>query len=69
MVSRLALELQSSSRLREVVGVRPHPTVVRLDHLDGDNADWISSAYYLTDDVRAHLQSLRAARTGPVRRY
>ncbi len=65
MVSRLAAEPQSKLRLREVVGVRSHPTVVRLDHLQSETAAWISASYYLTDDVRAHLQALGAALERP----
>ncbi len=44
--------------IRALVDVRPHPTVVRLDDLEGDESGWITSAYHLTGDVRTHLTSL-----------
>ncbi len=45
--------------VRDLVAVQSHPTVVRLEHLDDQDANWISASYYLTDDVQSHLKSLR----------
>jgi len=43
----------------DFVSVKKQPTVVRLDHLHGDEADWISANYFLTDEVENHLKALR----------
>ncbi len=51
----------SQSRLRDIVEVRARPTVVRLNHLQADDAAWISSSYFLTDDVRNHIRRVSAA--------
>ncbi len=44
--------------IRDVVEVRRHPTVVRLDHLAAPDRGWITAAYHLTEEVRAHLEVL-----------
>lgn len=41
------------------MSVRPHPTVVRLE--ESLAAAWIRDAYYLTDEVKRHLDALRSA--------
>src|SRR6266699_5043312 len=46
-------------KIREHVDVAPHPTVVRLEHLHGDNAQWISDSYYVTGETARHLEALR----------
>ncbi len=52
-----------SGTIRDRVGVRVHPTVVRLEEqLD---ADWITEAYHLTADVRAHVAMLDRALAQP----
>lgn len=45
--------------IRDLVSVRSQPTVVRLDHLEADDASWITQSYYITDEVGGHLQGLR----------
>jgi hypothetical protein len=45
--------------IRELVSVRAHPTVVRLE--ESLAAAWIRDAYYLTDEVNRHLEALRSA--------
>jgi hypothetical protein len=49
------------ARIRDVVDVRPHPTVVKLEHLDRPDAAWISDAYFPTADARKHLAAIREA--------
>jgi hypothetical protein len=44
--------------IRAFVDVRSHPTVVRLEHLRGDGAEWISDQYVTTSDVARHLAVL-----------
>ncbi|MBI4584798.1 MAG: hypothetical protein HY717_12355 [Planctomycetes bacterium] len=51
--------------LRDLVEVRPHPTVVRLEHLQAGDAGWITSTYHLTRDVESHLRSLCRALAMP----
>ena len=46
-------------RIRDFVEIRPHPTVVRLDHLGQEDAEWISRSFYITQDVQSHLNALR----------
>jgi hypothetical protein len=46
-------------KIRDRVDVLPHPTVVRLDHLEGDKPHWISDSYYITDDTARHFEALR----------
>lgn len=43
------------------VGVRLHPTVVRLEGLDAASTRWITEAYHLTGDVKRHLASVKHA--------
>ncbi|MCA9264304.1 MAG: hypothetical protein KDA60_10670 [Planctomycetales bacterium] len=59
MVSRTATDGQLPAQLHDVVEVRSHPTVVRLDHLAAADAEWISAAYHLTQDVHQYLHSLQ----------
>ena len=51
--------------ISEYLSVRAHPTVVRLDDLDSDDAGWITDAYHLTGDVARHLESLAAVLSRP----
>ncbi|MDJ0766388.1 MAG: DUF6079 family protein [Myxococcota bacterium] len=44
--------------IRDIVDVQSHPTVVRLDHLDSGNAEWITESYCLTGDVSRYITSL-----------
>jgi hypothetical protein len=46
--------------IREHVDVTPQPTVVRLEHLQAEDARWISESYYVTDEIETHLSALRA---------
>jgi hypothetical protein len=45
--------------IRDHVEVVSRPTVVRLEHLHGDDAAWISDSYFITDEVGRHLEALR----------
>ena len=47
-------------KIRDHVDVAPQPTVVRLDHLQAADAAWISSSYYLTEEIERHFKALRA---------
>src|SRR6266542_3245464 len=46
-------------KIREFVDVTPHPTVVRLEHLQSENPEWITDSYYVTDETSRHLETLR----------
>ncbi len=46
-------------KIREHVEVIPQPTVVRLDHLQSEDAKWVSESYYLTEEIERHLEALR----------
>lgn len=48
-------------KIRDFVDIRPHPTVVQLDHWSGPNASWISDTFFVTKDVQAHLSALAKA--------
>lgn len=50
---------EAQRTIRDDLEVRSHPTVVSLDHLSADGADWITTAYHITRDVEKHLSSLR----------
>ena len=45
--------------IRDYVGVRPHPTVVRLQDLDAPSSAWLSETFLVTPEVQSHLQILR----------
>src|SRR5438876_12257938 len=45
--------------IREHVDVTLHQSVVRLDHLQAENAQWISDSYYVTSEAARHLDALR----------
>ncbi len=47
--------------IRDVVTVRPQPTVVRLQDLEGPGSGWISERFFVTDELGRHLRDLRAA--------
>jgi hypothetical protein len=49
--------VQTTIPIRRYVDVRQRPTVVRLDALD-EAADWITSSFYVTRDIRDHLHGL-----------
>jgi hypothetical protein len=51
--------------IRDVVTVREHPTVVRLDALFSPESEWIEESYCITEDVRAHIAGLKAAFAEP----
>lgn len=53
------------SVIRDYIGVRSRPTVVRLGDLEESGAEWISSSFALTGDVRAHLEVLRNTLSAP----
>jgi len=46
-------------KIRDLVDVIPQPTVVRLEHLQGKDAGWISDSYYITEETENHLKALR----------
>jgi hypothetical protein len=49
---------RANASIRDYVQVRPHPTVVRLQDLEGADALWLSESFLLTPEVRDHLQAL-----------
>ncbi len=46
-------------KIRDHVEVSAQPTVVRLDHLQAADASWISSRYYITEQVGRHIKTLK----------
>ncbi len=46
-------------KIREHVDVVPQPTVVRLEHLQSENAQWVTESFYLTEETGKHLEALR----------
>ena len=52
------------SKIRDYVDIQDHPTVVRLE--DSLEESWISSSYYLTEDVQLHVDALRKILAGDV---
>src|SRR5436853_3688547 len=46
-------------KIREHVDVTLHQSVVRLDHLQAENAQWISDSYYVTSEAARHFEALR----------
>ncbi len=49
--------------ISDLVGVRPHPTVVRMEDIEGAGAGWICESYCITGEVGRHLDALRAVLT------
>ncbi len=47
-------------KIRDRVQVVAQPTVIRLDHLHGPDAKWISESYYITEETRKYFKSLRS---------
>ena len=47
-----------TATIRDLVQVEAQPTVVRLDHLDGEDAEWISRRFYVTEEIERHLSVL-----------
>ncbi len=47
-------------KIRDLVDAVPQPTVVRLDHLQGEDPGWISESYYLTEETENHFKALKA---------
>lgn len=45
--------------IKDLVSVRDHPTVIRLEHLQQGDASWISHSYYRTTEVKNHLLILQ----------
>jgi hypothetical protein len=45
----------NSEIVGDFVTVRPHPTVVRFEQLEGVDAGWISESYYATAEVQGYL--------------
>lgn len=52
-------------KIREHVDVVIQPTVVRLEHLETDGAGWITDSYYLTAEIRRHLEALHVLLANP----
>ncbi|HVS62293.1 MAG TPA: DUF6079 family protein [Thermoanaerobaculia bacterium] len=46
-------------RIGELVGLRRRPTVVRFEHLESDQRDWIRESFHRTATVERHLEALR----------
>lgn len=49
---------EPAARIRDYVEVRPHPTVVRLQDLDGSASGWLEEAFVLTPEVESHLTAV-----------
>ncbi len=45
--------------IRELLEVRPHPTVVRLADLEAESAHWLSDTFLVTPEIRTHLCALQ----------
>jgi len=52
---------ETVTKIRDLVEVQAHPTVVRLE--ESLDEAWISTSYYLTEDVRVHVEALGRALT------
>lgn len=46
-------------KIRDLVEVIPQPTVVRFEHLQGENSGWISDSYYITEETENHFKALK----------
>ena len=46
-------------KIRDHIEVIPQPPVVRLEHLRGADAGWISSSYYITEEADRYFKSLQ----------
>ena len=46
-------------KIKQLVDVKPQPTVVRLDHLQESDSAWITENYYITAEVENHLTALK----------
>jgi len=46
-------------KIREHLDVIPQPAVIRLEHLQGENAQWISDSFFITGETETHLEALR----------
>ena len=46
-------------KIREHVDVIPQPIVVRLEHLQAEDAQWVTESYYLTEEIEKHHEALR----------
>ena len=53
------------STIRDIVTVRAHPTVVRLDDLEGASPAWIHESFLLTPEIEGHLRALVHAFAAP----
>lgn len=49
---------QTDARIRDFVEARAQPTVVRLQDLGSEQAEWLSQCFVLTAEVRGHLEVL-----------
>ena len=54
-----------SAKIKDFVGVSAHPTVVRFEHLDADDSEWLVESYYETPEVGNHFTSLRRTFANP----
>ncbi len=49
---------QTDAKIRDFVEARAQPTVVRLQDLESEQAEWLSECFVLTAEVRGHLEVL-----------
>jgi len=49
---------QGGRAIKDFVDVRRHPTVVRLQDLEGEGSRWLTESFLLTREVQGHLQAL-----------
>jgi hypothetical protein len=49
---------EPAPRIRDYVEVRRHPTVVRLQDLDGSGCAWLEETFVLTTEVQSHLAAV-----------
>ncbi len=48
-----------NTTIRDLLEVRPHPTVVRLADLEAESAQWLSDSFLITPEIRTHLCALQ----------
>jgi chromosomal replication initiation ATPase DnaA len=46
------------TNIRDLLEVRPHPTVVRLADLETESPDWLSDSFLITPEIETHLCAL-----------
>jgi hypothetical protein len=46
-------------KIRDLVSVVPQPAVIRLDHLNEAQSEWITERYFITGELERHIEALK----------